>query len=229
MKRRKKRIPVKWSVVATAHTQRGLREAASLRPGNGVDLVEVRLDCLAPAVSRLRAAIQKIRLPVILTARHPKEGGCRGMGDAGRAALLELLIPLAAYIDVELRSMKPLAAVIAQAKRSGVRTILSFHDFSGTPGAARLRAKSALGLRHGASIVKIATTLRGPGDLAALIDLQSKSGDLAVMGMGPLGKVSRLVLPLAGARLVYGYLDRPQVDGQWPAQMIADLLSELAQ
>jgi 3-dehydroquinate dehydratase-1 len=48
------------------------------------------------------------------------------------------------------------------------------------------------------------------------------------MGMGPLGKVSRLVLPMAGARLVYGYLDRPQVEGQWPAEMLSARLAELA-
>jgi hypothetical protein len=48
------------------------------------------------------------------------------------------------------------------------------------------------------------------------------------MGMGDLGKVSRLVLPLAGARLVYGYLDRPQVEGQWPAAVLAARLAELS-
>ena len=47
------------------------------------------------------------------------------------------------------------------------------------------------------------------------------------MGMGPLGKVSRLVLPSVGSLLVYGYLDRPQVEGQWPAQEVARRLQEI--
>jgi 3-dehydroquinate dehydratase-1 len=47
------------------------------------------------------------------------------------------------------------------------------------------------------------------------------------MGMGPLGKVSRLVLPSAGSLLVYGYLDRPQVEGQWPAEEVARRLREV--
>jgi 3-dehydroquinate dehydratase-1 len=48
------------------------------------------------------------------------------------------------------------------------------------------------------------------------------------MGMGPLGKISRLLLPLAGSRLVYGYIHRPQVAGQWPAMLLAERLKEVA-
>jgi 3-dehydroquinate dehydratase-1 len=47
------------------------------------------------------------------------------------------------------------------------------------------------------------------------------------MGMGPLGKVSRLVLAAAGSRLNYGYLDKPQVAGQWPALELARRLEEI--
>jgi 3-dehydroquinate dehydratase-1 len=47
------------------------------------------------------------------------------------------------------------------------------------------------------------------------------------MGMGPLGKVSRLVLGAAGSRLNYGYLDKPQVPGQWPAAELAQRLREV--
>jgi 3-dehydroquinate dehydratase-1 len=45
--------------------------------------------------------------------------------------------------------------------------------------------------------------------------------------MGPLGKVSRLVLAAAGSRLNYGYLDKPQVAGQWPARELALRLGEV--
>jgi 3-dehydroquinate dehydratase-1 len=47
------------------------------------------------------------------------------------------------------------------------------------------------------------------------------------MGMGPLGKVSRLVLAAAGSRLNYGYLDKPQVPGQWPAPELVRRLEEV--
>jgi 3-dehydroquinate dehydratase-1 len=84
------------------------------------------------------------------------------------------------------------------------------------------------GVRAGADIVKIATHLRGPNDLAALLVLQGATKvPLATMGMGPLGKVSRLVLVAAGSRLNYGYLDKPQVAGQWPALELARRLEEI--
>jgi 3-dehydroquinate dehydratase-1 len=45
--------------------------------------------------------------------------------------------------------------------------------------------------------------------------------------MGPLGRISRLVLAAAGSRLNYGYLDRPQVPGQWPAAELARRIGEV--
>jgi 3-dehydroquinate dehydratase-1 len=81
----------------------------------------------------------------------------------------------------------------------------------------------------GADIVKIATHLRGAQDLAVLLLLQGGAKvPLATMGMGPLGKVSRLVLAAAGSRLNYGYLDKPQVKGQWPALELVRRIGEVA-
>lgn len=178
MKKSKKRTSATWSIVATAHTARGLREAASLRPGCGVGLVEIRLDCLPLKEAALSRAVAKIKLPVILTARHHKEGGARFMKDDEREKILGTLLPFATYIDVELRSAKALKHILARARQAGVGTILSFHDFARTPAATHLNRKMRDGLRLGASIVKIATTLSGPRDLAGLIALQTRSGKL---------------------------------------------------
>jgi len=228
MKQSKKRLPAQCAVVATAHSARGLREAVALRPGKGIDLVEVRVDSLVLPQSRLRAAIAKIRLPVIITVRDSREGGVAGIDKAQRTALYETFLPQASFVDVELRNAKSMKDVLARAKRRGVGIILSFHDFARTPAPAHLSAKLREGVRHGADIVKIATKLKATADLAALIAFQSKSSKVAAMGMGWLGKVSRVVLPMVGARLVYGYLDRPQVDGQWSAKELAAFLGEVS-
>lgn len=200
----------------------------SLRPGEGIDLVELRLDCLRRSLDRIGPLMRKIRLPVIITARHPLEGGAGALGAGARRQMLESLLPYASFVDVELRSIPGMRSVLAAAKRHRVRVVVSFHDFAKTPSLEVLRRKMRQGLRAGALVVKIATTLRNARDLATLIELQGGTEKLATMGMGSLGKVSRLVLPLAGARLVYGYLDRPQVEGQWPAHLLAARLSELA-
>ena len=76
--------------------------------------------------------------------------------------------------------------------------------------------------------MKFATTLRQSGDLAILAALQEAAPlPMATMGMGPLGRISRLLLASMGSVVNYGYLDRPTVPGQWPAQRLRELIREL--
>jgi 3-dehydroquinate dehydratase-1 len=214
-------------VVATAHTAKGLAEVFALRPGK-VGFVEVRLDKLAAEAHDLERALSRIRVPIMLTARDPSEGGAGSLTVARRRALLERYLPQAAAVDVELRSASALAGAVDQAPKGKVLRVLSFHDFRHTPNLPRLREIVRKSTRAGADIVKIATHLRGAQDLAVLLLLQgSTKVPLATMGMGPLGKVSRLVLAAAGSRLNYGYLDKPQVKGQWPALELVRRIGEV--
>jgi 3-dehydroquinate dehydratase-1 len=215
-------------VVATAHTARGLSDASKLRLG-AVDFVEIRLDCLLASRRAIAPAASRIRGPILLTARHPVEGGAGNLSSTARRSLYQELLPLASAVDVELRSVGPMQPVLASAAERGTLSVISFHDFRGTPGLVRLREVVGAARRSGADFVKIATMLRGPKDLAVLLQLQSlyPSIALATMGMGPLGRVSRLALAAAGSRLNYGYLDRPQVSGQWPAVQLRERLDEV--
>ena len=215
-------------LVATAHTRRGLSAAARLRPGV-FDLVEVRLDCLATNKRLLAGVVSRARVPLLLTARHPAEGGGGGLTVADRRALLEEFMPFASAIDVELRSANLMRPLLCSAAEMGVARVISFHDFRGTPSLQSLRGIVSAARKVGADIVKIATLLRGPSDLAVLLQLQAmkSSCNLATMGMGGLGRVSRLVLAAAGSRLNYGFLDIPQVPGQWPALQLRERIHEL--
>ncbi|MBE2179694.1 MAG: type I 3-dehydroquinate dehydratase [Chthoniobacterales bacterium] len=215
------------AVVATAHTPLGLQVAARLRPG-ALDFVEIRADCLAACVSGLPRRLERLRVPVLLTVRHPAEGGAGNLRATERVRLFEQLLPWASAIDVELRSAAPMQGVLAEAKRRGAPCIISFHNFRATPDLAALRRVTARAAAAGADIVKIATHLRGPRDLVLLLQLQANARrPLATMGMGPLGRVSRLALAAAGSRLNYGYLGSPQVEGQWPAAELAALLGKV--
>jgi 3-dehydroquinate dehydratase-1 len=214
-------------VVATAHSAQGLQEASALRRGQ-VGFVEVRLDELTGEVRGLNRALPRIRVPILVTARHPSEGGAGALTATRRRALLEQNLHRAAAVDVELRSATALAAVLDEAARRRVVRVVSFHDFRRTPDLPRLRDVVRKSARAGADIVKIATYLRDAKDLVALLILQAGTKvPLATMGMGPLGKVSRLVLAATGSRLNYGYLDKPQVKGQWPALELARRLGEV--
>jgi 3-dehydroquinate dehydratase-1 len=50
---------------------------------------------------------------------------------------------------------------------------------------------------------------------------------LSVMGMGPWGRVSRLVLAKSGSLLNYGFIGTSNAPGQWPVARLKELLSEL--
>jgi 3-dehydroquinate dehydratase-1 len=77
--------------------------------------------------------------------------------------------------------------------------------------------------------VKIATYLNTQDDLIRLMKLAASTHRLrlSVMGMGPLGRVSRLVLAKAGSLLYYGFIVTSKAPGQWPVARLKELLTEL--
>ena len=217
------------NVVATVHTLAGLRLAARLQPGE-VDIVELRVDALRVHEAELRRTAPKIKVPLLLTVRHPAEGGIGGLSLAERRRLIAEFLPLATLLDVELRSVGALAAEISTARANGVCVVVSDHHFRSTPPLARLLERQRAAFRAGADIFKIATLTPTASELARLLDFIARRAakPRAVMGMGAMGQISRLALAKAGSVLNYGYLDEPNAPGQWEARELKKLLTRLA-
>ncbi len=193
------------------------------------DVVELRLDELGVASTELRDVVKDCDFPFLLTARHPAEGGKASEDASARAAMIEPLLDIAALIDIELRSAAEMTELIAKARHSGVAVLGSFHDFSATPAEHVLRGAAEFAQQVGLDGVKIATFLNQSEDLSLLLRLLADPGRLrhSVMGMGPLGRVSRLVLAKCGSLLNYGYLGEANAPGQWPAATLKKLLAEI--
>ena len=193
------------------------------------DLIELRLDTLQLPEGELRAALAGNTTPVLLTARHPAEGGQGPADAAGRMALIEPLLDLASLIDIELRSAQEMRPLVQKAQGRGVRVVGSFHDFQATPGDEVLQGAISFAQPAGLDAVKIATFLNSTDDLVRLIRLASAPQRLRLscMGMGPLGRVSRLVLAKCGSLLNYGYLGEANAPGQWPAARLKAILADL--
>jgi 3-dehydroquinate dehydratase-1 len=215
-------------VVGTIHSAGALRHALRLKAG-AVDLLEVRADHFADDLNALRRAIPRLQFPYILTVRHPKEGGAASLSAARRLEIYREFLPGALWVDLELRSVKTLAVLFAEAKEAGALTIVSDHHFRGTPAAKTLEARRKAAFASGADLFKIATRTERPEDLSRLTTLlgRQERRPVSVMGMGPLGKVSRLLCARLGSALNYGYLDEPQVPGQWPAPILKERIAEL--
>lgn len=199
-----------------------------MSPGE-VDLLELRVDGFEGRTELLKGAAKRLPAPLLLTVRHPGEGGMASWNLAARREMFRQFLPLVDWMDVEVRSLKAMQAEIALGKSMGVRLIVSDHHFKGLPAMGRLRGRSELAWRAGAEVFKVAATLLSAAELEKMLGFlnRGRPGTLSVMGMGPLGQVSRLLFGKCGSVFNYGYLDRAQVSGQWEAVLLKQRLAEL--
>ena len=198
----------------------------ALRMRRPPDLFELRLDRLAGVVGRVETKLPKLRAPLIITARHPNEGGSGKLSLRQRRALLSRFLTHADYLDVELRSARALRALLAIAKTKKVRRIISFHDFKSTPSARLLVAKAHNAKALHADIFKVATRTDTPTELGRLLEFITNRVNvrLAVMGIGRLGAISRVLLARAGSVLIYASLGPvTDVEGQLSLEQLRAL------
>ncbi len=214
-------------VVGTIPSPAALRCALRLKPG-AVDLFELRADHFARDPGDLLRAAPRLRAPLIVTVRHPAEGGAGALSVAQRRELYGQFLPVAKFIDIELRSVRQFPALLADARARGVKLIVSAHFFKTTPSLARLESLRDRAFAAGAEIFKVATLTRTLPDVLTLANLLARSPrlPLSVMGMGKCGKLSRPLLACAGSVLNYGFLDSAQVPGQWPAPLLKERIAE---
>ena len=226
-------------VVAAVHSPATLAAALALAPPPAApDWLELRVDGFQTCPGKLDALVALAPRPFVVTVRHPAEGGAPGAtaDAAARRRLYEQFMagPAVAAVDVEVRSLRALAGVVRTARGANLCVVASFHDFHGTPTPGRLHALARRVADAGAHVFKVAATVESPEQLARLLDFmewgKTQPVSLAVMGMGRLGRVSRLALAAAGSVLNYGYLGDagPQVPGQWPAEMLRERIQECA-
>lgn len=217
-------------IVGTIGSPEALACARRLAAGK-VDFFELRVDCFAADPGLLLKAAARLNAPLIVTVRHPAEGGQGALSWASRRELYQAFLALKPhFIDLELRSLARMQDTVEAARQNGVRLIGSAHFFHSTPSQARLAALVARARRAQVDICKIATLTRSLEEVLVLARLLAarRKIPLSVMGMGEFGKLSRLVLGRAGSALTYGYLDRAQVPGQWPALVLKERFAELA-
>jgi len=221
--------PLTVGVISEAKVLREFAAKPASERLSACDLVEIRLDLLDNGLDETRQLAQALELPLLFTARHPAEGGKGPEDHPARAAMLASVLDIAALIDVELQSAPHMSDLLQQARVGGVGVVGSFHDFQATPPDDTLTGARDFAQTLGLDAVKLATYLNGPGDLQRLMNqcIDKRRLSLSAMGMGPLGRLSRLALAKLGSLLNYGYLGESNAPGQWPAPRLKELLAEL--
>jgi 3-dehydroquinate dehydratase I len=190
------------------------------------DLFELRLDRLVRIVDQLEKKLPRMRPPLIITARHPQEGGANKLSLRQRRDLLSRFLTHADYLDVELRSVHALDSLLKLARKQNVRRIISVHYLKSTPPSRLLRARACVAKTHGADIFKLATRTDTPAQLARLLDFVTKKDvgiAVSAMGIGELGKISRVLLACCESALLYASLGESDIEGQISLQQLRAL------
>jgi len=199
---------------------------SAIRMRRPPDLFELRLDQLPRDLDEVEKKLSKLQAPLIMTARHPREGGANQLSTQQRRDLLSRFLPWARYIDVELRSVNALRSLLEAARRKNVGRIVSFHDLKATPDSRTLRTKARAAKSGGANIFKVATRTDTAVQLARLLEfIINRDADLAVsvMGIGTLGAISRVLLAHHGSALIYASIGQRQIEGQMLLEQLRGL------
>ncbi len=171
---------------------------------------EIRLDHLQnPDLTKI---FRTLPGPVIVTNRHPEDGG-KWVGDErNRCRLLEAARDLGVTcVDLEFRS-DPLWVEEMCLLSRDTRIIHSYHDFSGTTDTADLEDLLDNMLHFKSDIIKIVTWARQPEDNLRVLSLipkaRARGREIIAFCLGPLGKWSRIAAPFLGSFLTYAPFTR---------------------
>ena len=218
---------------------RQARELINLTP----DLLEWRVDSLEAVadveallitLAHLRTAMEGV--PLIFTCRIELEGG---MGQISRETRLDVIIQAMAtglvdIVDIELcNDVDFIKRIRYGADQSGVKLILSSHDFEKTPDESVILERLGQAQDLGADIAKLAAMPNNYQDVLLLLNatLKARTDFLEIpmitISMGKQGLVSRLAGGLFGSDMTFAMGVAKSAPGQIPIQELRQAMGVL--
>jgi len=191
---------------------------AQLAVAAGATALELRADLVpASSVEKVLGGVSGVAngagVPLVLTLRSRAEGGGFDGGYGESAALLCNLAEQAHVVDIEL-ARPDIGELAARLKELGLSVIVSHHDFEGQPAVEEMDSLASRALAVG-DVAKLAFMMSSPAQALDLYGFLVKTGGrLCVIGMGEVGRQTRLVAPLFGSVLTYGHTGREMAPGQ---------------
>jgi len=186
---------------------------SDIQAAGDADMIELRLDLLAAAdpLQTLKAIRKATVKPIIATVRTRTEGGMFQGSEKERIDLLIKAACYADYVDVELLADQRDYAI----NRIMKPVIISYHDFQGMPEESKLTGIYEEMKKTKAAIAKIAVTPKSLHDnLRILQFLLDADMPLCMIAMGRMGRHLRVVAPLYGSVLTYGFVTQSTAPGQ---------------
>ncbi len=216
---------------------------------SGADILELRIDLLEAeekSVAKVKAFVamlknpqSSVQMPIIITNRRKEEGGAFTGTEAERIGMLSDILETAAeeeLVDaVDIEFFSPAAGkqeILKKAKRRHIPVISSFHDFNGMPHREDILRIIRSMYKEGGSIAKIAVTPKTVNDALLLLELTQKlssEGKLVVtIGMGRVGRHLRVIAPLYGSALAYGFIEGEKgvAPGQFSVKELRSMMNK---
>ena len=173
-------------------------------------------------------------IPLLFTRRSTIEGGEKIALSEAQVIAMYAAVCESKSIDLIDYEMANDAANIVRvrdaAKANGIKLVLSFHNFSYTPGLETLAAKFLMADQLGADVAKVAVMPRDLDDVLTLLTATRDASKklripLISMSMGPYGALTRMVGGVFGSSLTFAVGASSSAQGQVP---IEDLNAVLA-
>jgi len=180
----------------------------------GADILELRIDLLSERPQRVLEELKWLGLPIIITNRMKDQGGSWQGSEKERIRELLHLLPLADAVDIELCAGDR-DSVVNKSRNAGKTVIISTHDFQKTPDNKVMDGIIHESLEAGADIAKLAVMPESLSDVLRLLEVTlHANGPVCTIAMGATGKHSRVIAPVYGSVMTYGYVDTPTAPGQ---------------
>lgn len=207
------------------------------------DVLEWRVDFFeaigdtAAVIAAARAIKQAAgSIPVLFTRRSTLEGGEKITINEAQVIAMYTAVCESKSIDLIDYEMANDAAHIAlvrtAAKANNIKLVLSFHNFSYTPGLETLVSKFLTADQLGADVAKVAVMPRDLDDVLTLLTATREASKklripLISMSMGPYGAMTRLFGWTFGSALTFAVGASSSAPGQVPIEDLNTVLAIL--
>ncbi len=161
------------------------------------EFAEIRLDKANLSEEEI---MQLFSVPKKLIATY-REGDEKKLRER---ALLLAIESGASMVDIELESEEQYRKnIIAKAREGNCEVIVSYHNYEKTPSKEELERIAEQCFGAGADIAKIACKVNSRSDNARLLGLLESQKKMVVIGMGRLGRITRIAGPLLGSQFTF--------------------------
>jgi 3-dehydroquinate dehydratase-1 len=185
---------------------------------------EIRIDMMDLSVSEVKKIFSSHN-NLIATCRPGK------ISDDKRKELLsEAITSGAAYVDVEVDSSDSFKKTISEfAGQNNVKLIISYHNFEKTPLRVELEHLLTWCNEYNPEIIKIAAKVNSTRDNARLLSLLDTDKKMIIIGMGEMGKLTRVISTKLGSFCTYAAVNKSNstAEGQFSKDELINYMERL--